>query len=140
MPRLCLTIELKQNRFVVAESLPIEVILENNGASSVEVPDPLVGSEFDFAVTSRNDPRVEYHFSWVRAVNERNPLETPHPRFDLPGIQLAPGARQVYNEDLAKYEVTPLPPGAYTLVVEYKESRSNEETITIISPEPPEGR
>jgi hypothetical protein len=35
-----LTIKLKQNRFVVAESLPIDVILENYEASPVEVPDP----------------------------------------------------------------------------------------------------
>jgi hypothetical protein len=40
MPHLSLTIKLKQNRFVVAESLPIDVILENYEASPVEVPDP----------------------------------------------------------------------------------------------------
>jgi len=132
MPALILTIKLHQARFVIGDSIPIEVTLENSGKSPVEVPDPAVGSEFQFIVTSRKDPRTEYYFSWKRAIIERYPLETPAPRHDFPGLQLAPGARQVYHEDLAQFIVNPLPPGEYTLVVEYNGTRSNDESITIV--------
>jgi hypothetical protein len=41
MQHLSLTITLKQNRFFVAERQPIDVTLENKGASPVDGPDPL---------------------------------------------------------------------------------------------------
>ena len=132
MPVPILTIKLHQARFVLGDSIPIEVTLENSGKFPAEVPDPAIGSEFQFIVTLRKDPSTEYYFSWKRAINERYPLETPAPRHDLPGLQLAPGARQVYHEDLAKYIVNPPPPGEYTLVVEYNGTRSNDEPITIV--------
>ena len=136
-PLLNLTIKLEHTQFAIGDSIPIEVTLENLRNGPVQVPDPKIGSEFQFILTSRKDPREEYWFSWKRAINERYPLETPAPRPDFPGLQLAPGARQVYHEDLAEYIVNPPSSGEYTLVVEYKEERSNAETITIISPHPP---
>lgn len=132
MPALNLTIKLHQARFVIGDSIPVEVALENSRKSPVEVPDPSIGSEFQYIVTLRKDPHTEYYFSWKRAINERYPLETPAQRQDFPGLQLTPGARQVYHEDLGQFIVNPPPPGEYTLVVEYNGTRSNGESITIV--------
>lgn len=118
MKTLDLTIKLKRTKVITGESLPIEVTLENRSPSPIEVPDPVVGSEFLYTVTSHADPAVVYHLSAARAHADRY-LE-PKRSLGLPGLQLAPGAKQVYSEDLAAYEVTPIGPGAYTLVVGYQ--------------------
>jgi hypothetical protein len=117
MKTLDLTIKLKRDKVITGESLPIEVTLENRSPSPVEVPDPRVESKFLYTLRSQSDPAVVHHLSAAQAHADRY-LEPKRSR-GLPGLQLAPGAKQVYNEDLAQYEVTPIHPGAYALVVGY---------------------
>jgi hypothetical protein len=133
-PLLNVTIKLERCKVVIGDSIPIEVTLENSGKTIIEVPEPAIGSEFQFILMSRNDPGKEYYFSRERAINERYPLETPAPHTDFSGLQLAPGATQVYNENLGEYIVNAPPLGDYTLEVGYKEERSNGIVITIINP------
>jgi hypothetical protein len=130
-PLLNLMIKLDHTQFVIGDSIPIKVTLENLGKSPAQVPDPAVGSEFQFILTSTKDQRNQYYFSRERAINERYPLETPAPQTDLTGLELAPGARQIYIENLTEYIVNPPSPGEYTLEVGYKEGRSNEVVIRI---------
>jgi hypothetical protein len=114
---LALTIKLKRTEFITGESLPIEVRLENQSQSPLEVPDPTIGSEFRYTITSQANAVEVHHLSAARAYAERN-ME-PQAALDLPGLQLAPGVQQVYHEDLADYQVTPIGPGQYKLMVGY---------------------
>jgi hypothetical protein len=134
MSLLSLTIKLKHTQFAIGDSIPIEIKLENFGKSPAQVPDPKIGTDFQFIMTVRNDPNKAFYFSRERAINERYPLETPAPKTYFPTIELSPGVRQVYNENLAEYMVNPPPAGAYTLVAEYKGERSNEVVIAIVQP------
>jgi len=136
MKALDLTIKLNRTKFITGESLPIEVTLENRSQSAVAVPDPRVGSEFIYTMWSRTDPTVVHHLSadWAHA----DRYSEPPPRREFPGLQLAPGGRQAYNEDLARFEVKPIGPGEYTLVVGYKGAGDLTECagvpVTIVPP------
>jgi len=133
---LDLTIKPKRNKVITGESLPVEVTLENTSDAPVEVPDPLVGDVFRYTFTSKTDPGAVFYLSWALAQSERY-QETPRSR-GLAGKTLAPGAKEVYEEDLAEYEVPVLKPDAYELTVSYDGPdglvESAGSAITIVPP------
>ena len=136
MTTLDLRIKLKRSKVITGESLPVEVTLENEGGSPVEVPDPTVGSDLQYTVTSRTEPKVVRYLSWALATAERT-LDPP-PSRQLPGHTLAPGAKELYDEDLAAYQVPVLGPGAYDLTVAHDGPQGHLESagvaVTIAPP------
>jgi len=129
MTTLDLTLKLKRTKVITGESLPVEVTISNQGSSPVEVPDPVAGSEFRYTLRSRTQPRTEHYLSYARAYAER--YLDPAPSHGAPGQPLAPGAKRVYDEDLADYEVPVIGPGDYDLSVAYEGAQGLVDSVPV---------
>jgi hypothetical protein len=133
---LDLDIHLKRNEFITSESLPVEASLTNQGDSAVAVADPGVASTIDYVLAVQGSPEDARHLSSIRAMAERT-MEPPWLPQDSRHT-LAPGAKDVYDEDLADYQVPTLGPGNYSLKAMYRDVDdllvSTDVTISISPP------
>lgn len=112
-PHVLLT--LKAPSALVSESLPIEIVLRNGGAATLQIPDPDSPSVFQFMVRGIDAglPSLSLSASATRLKRDPNPV----PNLGSQGIALEPGKSQRYVDDLASYMPEPLSPGRYAVSV-----------------------
>jgi len=126
----------KETTFLPGESLPVETVLENTGATPIEVTNPEDPSPFRYELLRQVDRQVVITLSEImrdaRRTRDISP-ETFHPP-----VPLQPRQRTSRNEDLADFLNQDIPPGKYLLRARYPFDEPTIESalapFTVLSP------
>ncbi len=118
MSNLKISLRILIPEIVLGESLWAEVIMENVGTDSIEVPSPEYGADFEYLFRRTDiDPPLQFKVSARNAIHMKTMDTMPEPPIEK--VPLKPGERFSYREDLTP-SIIPAPSvGAYNIQVIY---------------------
>ena len=135
MAPLNLSIAPLSSDVVSGERLGVRVVVTNPGPQAAVVAGPKSPSEFEF-VLRPDDGRAPRTLTAVAARLART--IDPPPPLPRATVTLAPGDSATYEDDLAAYATSPLPPGRYALTVALGAGADRNESpavaLTVVPP------
>jgi hypothetical protein len=126
----------QERTFLPGESLRVETVLENTGATPIEVENPEGPSPFRYELLRAEDRQVVMTLAEIMR-DERRTRDIPMERF-FPPVLLQPRQRMSRDEDLADFLNQDIPPGKYLLRAKYPYEEPTSESalapLTILAP------
>jgi hypothetical protein len=113
--QLQLSVSPRHAQVIAGETIPVVVEIVNAGPAPEQAPSPRAPSAFEFNLRSAADGTLRCTLSAGAALAARS--SDPRPTRRTPMLGLAAGASQRYEDDIARYAVSPLAPGQYQLSV-----------------------
>jgi len=116
--QLQLSVSPQHAEVVAGETIPVVVEIVNAGQAPAQAPSPQAPNAFEFNLRSAADGTLRLSLSADAALAQRS--HDPRPARPVPMVALAPGASQRYEDDIARFAVSPVPPGNYRLSVVHR--------------------
>lgn len=117
---------------ISGESLPFRTVLENRGATPIQVPSPDSPSQFTYELRSQREGGRTYAVS-AAGRNRRRAVHVPAPvpvRYET----LDPGQRLEWTEDIADFLNEGIEPGKYSVTAAYADGNviSPKTQVTVL--------
>lgn len=117
MSKVILELKLMNPTVLVGASIPVKVLVKNQGESTVSLHDKEFSDPFRYVLRRTSDSEAAYILS-AKAARLARSID-PIPPMPEPMKELAPGAQDVFSADLAIYTPVPLPAEEYLLSAVY---------------------
>lgn len=129
MSMLNIEIDLRKDRTLFGESMPVTVTLTNTGQPTLSVHSPDSPSEFEFILRPKDPNKQVIVLTELSALLARDNNPPPSMPFEM--VTLSSGTKAIYQDDLAGYQIDPIETGEYQLSVAYAGNGERIESKTV---------